>query len=238
MNRRLTALVAGLALAAASPGFAQDTGTLKKIKDTGTVAVGYRDASLPFSYLDDKQQPVGYSMELCMKIVEALKQKLNLPNLKVDLVAVTSQTRIPLIANGTTDMECGSTTNSKERQKQAAFLYTTFVMGTKLLVKKSSNIHSYKDLKGKPVAVTAGSPQTGMPRSTRPFWGVGLPALSKMCQANDPPRSQPVPGRLAGHRVLARRAARSSRSACGTLIRNSWISCVAGLVIAVASSSR
>ena len=157
MKRRLTVLVAGLALAVASPGFAQESGTLKKIKDTGTIAVGHRDASMPFSYLDDKQQPIGYSMELCMKIVDAVKQKLDLPNLKVELVPVTSQTRIPLIANGTTDLECGSTTNSKERQKQAAFLNTTFVTGTKLLVKKSSNIRSYKDLKGKAVAVTAGT---------------------------------------------------------------------------------
>ena len=158
MNRMLTALVAGDALVAANPGFAQElTGTLKKVKDTGTITLGHREASIPLSYLDDQQKPIGYSMDLCMKIVDAVKAKLDMPNLKVELVPVTSQTRIPLMANGTIDLECGSTTNSKERQKQVSFLVTTFVTGTKLLVKKASNVKSYKDLAGKPVVLTSGT---------------------------------------------------------------------------------
>lgn len=144
--------------AAAGPVPAQPlSGTLKKIKDTGTVTIGHRDASVPFSYLDDKQQPVGYSMDLCARLVDAIKAELKLSALQVKLVPVTSQTRIPLMTNGTVDMECGSTTNSMERQKQVAFVVTTFVTGTKLLVKKGSGIKSYKDLKGKAVVVTSGT---------------------------------------------------------------------------------
>ncbi|MBK5104582.1 MAG: amino acid ABC transporter substrate-binding protein [Burkholderiales bacterium] len=156
MKRIASVIVALFACAAfAAPAFAADT--LKKIKETGTITVGHRDASIPFSYLDDKQQPIGYSMDLCMKIVGAIKTKLKMPKLKVVLNPVTSQTRIPLIANGSIDMECGSTTNSVERQKQVAFLNTTFITGTKLLVKKSSKIKSYKDLKDKAVVVTNGT---------------------------------------------------------------------------------
>src|SRR5262245_8537791 len=94
------------------------TGTLKKIKDSGTITIGHRDASIPFSYFDDKQQAVGYAMDLCYKIVEAVKKELKLGKLDVKLNPVTSATRIPLIANGTVDLECGSTTNNLDRQKQ------------------------------------------------------------------------------------------------------------------------
>jgi glutamate/aspartate transport system substrate-binding protein len=138
-------------------GAAELTGTLKKIHDTGTIALGVRDASIPFSYLDDKQQPVGYSVDLCMKVVDALKNELKLPNLKVEKQVVTSQTRIPLIANGTVDLECGSTVNNIERQKQVAFSVTTFVVYTKFIVKKTSGIRAVADMKGKSVAVTAGT---------------------------------------------------------------------------------
>src|SRR5512140_1489854 len=104
------------------------TGTLKKIKETGTITVGYRESSIPFSYLDDKQQPIGYAMDLCMKIVDAVKAELKLPNLKVSLQPVTSSNRIPLLQNGTIDMECGSTTNSVKRQEQVWFGPTYFVI--------------------------------------------------------------------------------------------------------------
>ncbi len=133
------------------------TGTLQKIKDTGTIAVGYREASIPFSYLDQNNKPVGYSMELCGKIVDGVKKKLNMPNLKVKLVPVTSSTRMPLIANGTADIVCGSSTNTLDREKQVGFLYTTFVTGTKLMVKSDSGIKSYMGLKGKTVAVVSGT---------------------------------------------------------------------------------
>ena len=140
------------------PVVAQElTGTLKKIKDSGTITLGVRETSIPFSYLDDKQNAIGYSIDLCMAIVEEVKKELMMPTLMVKTNPVTSQTRIPLMANGTIDMECGSTTNNLTRQKQVAFAPVTFVTGTKLLVKKTSKIKSYKDLKGKTVVVTQGT---------------------------------------------------------------------------------
>jgi glutamate/aspartate transport system substrate-binding protein len=157
---KLSQLAAGLLAATflATPAPAQDlTGTLKKIKDSGSITIGHREASVPFSYLDDKQQPIGYSMDLCMAVVEEVKKTLNLPTLAVKLNPVTSQTRIPLMSNGTIDLECGSTTNNLTRQKEVAFAPVTFVTGTKLLVKKSSKIKTYKDLKNKTVVVTQGT---------------------------------------------------------------------------------
>ena len=158
--KRLSALAFGLvaAVALAGPASAQElTGTLKKIKDTGVIKIGNRDASIPFSYLDDKQKPVGYAVDICMRVVDAVKKKLNMPKLKVEFVPVTSQTRIPILAGGNIDLECGSTTNSVERQKQVDFAYTYFVTGTKIIVKKSSGIKSYDDLKGKTVVYTQGT---------------------------------------------------------------------------------
>lgn len=154
---KLTAsLIAGALLAA--PAFAQElTGTLKKVKESGTITIGHRESSVPFSYLDEKQQPIGYSMDICAAIVEEVKKELMLPTLTVKMNPVTSQTRIPLMANGTVDLECGSTTNNLTRQKQVAFAPITFITGTKLLVKKSSKIKSYKDLKNKTVVVTQGT---------------------------------------------------------------------------------
>ena len=154
---KLTAGLLGAALLAA-PAFAQElTGTLKKVKDSGTITIGHRETSVPFSYLDEKQQPIGYSMDLCMAIVEEVKKELMMPTLMVKYNPVTSQTRIPLMSNGTVDIECGSTTNNLTRQKQVAFAPVTFVTGTKLLAKKSSKIKSYKDLKNKTVVVTQGT---------------------------------------------------------------------------------
>jgi glutamate/aspartate transport system substrate-binding protein len=133
------------------------TGTLKKIKDAGFVSVGHRESSIPFSYYDDQNQVVGYSEDLVMMVVDAIKQKLNLPNLQVKMIPVTSQNRIPLVQNGTIDIEAGSTTNNLERQQQAAFSDTMFVIGTRLLVKKDSGIKDFPDLAGKNVVVTAGT---------------------------------------------------------------------------------
>ena len=133
------------------------TGTLKKIKDSGTITIGHRDSSIPFSYYDDKQQVVGYSMDICMKAVDAVKAELKMPNLKVVLNPVTSATRIPLIANGTIDLECGSTTNNLDRQKQVAFTNTYFVTANRYVAKKSSNIKTLADLKGKTVVSTSGT---------------------------------------------------------------------------------
>jgi glutamate/aspartate transport system substrate-binding protein len=136
---------------------AQDAGgTLAKIKRTGVITLGVRDGSIPFSYLDDKQQYQGYSVDLCMKIVAAVQKHLG-ATVKVAMNPVTSANRIPLMANGTIDLECGSTTNNAERQKQVAFAPTMFVIGSRLLSKKSSNINSLADMKGKTLVATAGT---------------------------------------------------------------------------------
>jgi glutamate/aspartate transport system substrate-binding protein len=142
---------------AAAPVLAQDTGTLKKIKDSGTITIGFRDASIPFSYLDDQQQPIGYAMDICYRIVDAVKAKLGMPNIKVTLNPVTSSTRIPLMANGTIDLECGSTTNNAERKKQVDFGMTYFVIKYRYVSKKSSNMDTIADLKGQTVVSTAGT---------------------------------------------------------------------------------
>ena len=131
--------------------------TLQKIKETGTINVGHRESSIPFSYLDGNQKPVGYSMDLCNKVVEAVKKELKMPALVTKLTPVTSQTRIPLMTNGTIDLECGSTTNSLERQKQVAFGVTMFVSPVRMVVKADSGIKSLSDLNGKAVATTTGT---------------------------------------------------------------------------------
>ncbi len=133
------------------------TGTLKKIKDTGAITIGHRESSIPFSYLDDKQQPIGYAMDLCMKIVDAVKAELKMPNLKVNLQPVSSSNRIPLLQNGTIDLECGSTTNSVDRQKQVSFGPTYFVINVTAAVKKNSGIKSLADLNGKTISTTSGT---------------------------------------------------------------------------------
>jgi glutamate/aspartate transport system substrate-binding protein len=153
MKRTLAVLAA---LAVALPVAAQE-GTLKKIKDSGAITVGHRDASVPFSYYDDKQQPVGYSMDLCMKIVDAVKNELKMPNLKVNYQLVTSANRIPLMANGTIDLECGSTTNNLARQEQVWFATTHFVTANRFVSKRSSKIGKLADLKGKTIVSTAGT---------------------------------------------------------------------------------
>ena len=159
---RIAPRVLGAAIAAAliaSPALAAElTGTLKKIKQSGSITLGHRDASIPFSYFgDNPQQPVGYSHDLQLKVVEALKQELNLPELKVRYNLVTSQTRIPLVQNGTVDLECGSTTNNVERQQQVDFSVGIFEVGTRLLTKKTSGVSDFADLKGKNVVTTAGT---------------------------------------------------------------------------------
>src|ERR1041384_5039611 len=117
-------------------------GTLKKIKDSGTITIGHRDSSIPFSYYDDKQQVVGYAMDICMKIVDAVKAELKMPNLKVALNPVTSATRIPLMANGTIDLECGSTTNNLDRQKQVAVTITHLVPANRWRATRSPRINN------------------------------------------------------------------------------------------------
>src|SRR5574339_696115 len=154
LARLALALAASAALAA--PAFAQD-GTLKKIKDSGSITIGHRDASIPFSYYDDKQQPIGYAMDLCYRIVDAVRAQLKMPKIDIKYQLVTSANRIPLMANGTIDLECGSTTNTLDRQKQVWFTITHFVTANRFVAKRSSNLRKLDDLKGKTVVSTAGT---------------------------------------------------------------------------------
>jgi glutamate/aspartate transport system substrate-binding protein len=141
----------------ASATMAQTPLTLDKVKASGAITVAYREASIPFSYLDDKAQPVGFGWEICGKIVEQVKKATGRADLKVQTQAVTSANRIPLLMNGTIDIECGSTTNNSERAKQVAFATNYFYTGTRFLVKSSSGVKSIDDLKGKTVVSTTGT---------------------------------------------------------------------------------
>jgi glutamate/aspartate transport system substrate-binding protein len=171
---RRAAVVAFIALTTlAVPVLAQElTGTLKKVKDNGSITLGMRESSLPLSYLDDKQQPVGYHIDICNRIVDAVKAHLKLPAIKVTHTPVTSQNRIPLVTNGTVDLECGSTTNNEARQKQVAFAPTTFVTNVRMAVKKASGIKSLDQLNGKPVATTTGTTSVQLMRAHEKGKGV------------------------------------------------------------------
>jgi glutamate/aspartate transport system substrate-binding protein len=154
------------------------TGTLQKIKDAGSISVGHRESSIPFSYYDDKNEVVGYSQDLVTMVIDAVKKKLNMPNLQVKLIPVTSQNRIPLIQNGTIDIESGSTTNNLERQQQVTFSDTMFIIGTRLLVKKDSGVQDFPDLKGKNVVVTAGTTSERLIREMNEKGSMGMNIIS------------------------------------------------------------
>jgi glutamate/aspartate transport system substrate-binding protein len=153
--------VLGLAIAGlfgvSEAGAEELTGTLKNVKETGAITLGFRDSSVPFSYLDDNQKPIGFAMDICYRIVDAVKKELKLDKIEVKLNPVTSATRIPLLANGTIDLECGSTTNNAERLKLVAFTNTHFLTASRYVSKKASNINSIDELKGKTVVSTAGT---------------------------------------------------------------------------------
>src|ERR1700757_588332 len=164
-----SALVLAALLVGAAPVLAQDavgagklTGTLAKIKSTKTIAIGYRDASVPFSYLNavrdpGARQPIGYSIDICLAIVEDIRGELGDDTIQIRWLPVTPQTRIAMVVDGRVDLECGQTTNNAERRKEVAFSPIIFVSGTKLLVKRDSKLRSYRDLKGRTVVATEGS---------------------------------------------------------------------------------
>jgi glutamate/aspartate transport system substrate-binding protein len=131
--------------------------TLRRIRETGVLTLGVRETSVPFSFLDAQKQPQGYSVDLCLRVADAIRGELKLPRLDVRYVPVSSSNRIPALLDGKIDLECGSTTNTRDRQKDVAFAYTTFVAGIKMLAKKSSNVTSLEDLRGKTVVVTKGT---------------------------------------------------------------------------------
>lgn len=160
IKTKLTKLVLSFAMLGLISGSAvaeELTGTLAKIKDSGVIVVGHRESSIPFSYYGKNQEVIGYSQDYSNLIVDAVKKELNMPDLRVKYLPVTSKTRIQLLKNYTYDFECGSTTNNLERQKTVGFSNTIFIVGTRFLVKADSNINSIEDLKGKNVVTTAGT---------------------------------------------------------------------------------
>jgi glutamate/aspartate transport system substrate-binding protein len=172
-------LLAVVGLALASTASAQElTGTLKKIKDSNSITLGHRESSIPFSYYDDKQQVIGYSHELMLKVVDAVKSELGTPGLEIKLNPVTSQNRISLVQNGTVDIECGSTTNNTERQKQVAFSNSIFVIGTRLMTKKDSGVKDFADLNGKNVVTTAGTTSERLLRKMNEDKKLGMNIIS------------------------------------------------------------
>jgi glutamate/aspartate transport system substrate-binding protein len=159
MKRLISGLAALCLVAFGLPGAsAQGLGpTLQKIKDSGTITIGNRDSSVPFSYLDNSQQPIGFSLELCNLVVAMVKTRLALPGLKVAYQAVNSSNRIPLVKNGTVDIECGSTANTIPRQEEVAYSVIFYAPQFKWIALKSSGLKTTDDLKGKTVAVTQGT---------------------------------------------------------------------------------
>ena len=172
------ALATVLSTAAALPAQAQESATLKKIKETGSITLGHRESSIPFSYYDDKQQVIGYSHELMLKVVDGIKSELKLAKIDTRLMPVTSANRITLIQNGTVDIECGSTTNNLERGKQVGFSTTIFVIGTRLLTKKDSGIKDFADLAGKNVVTTAGTTSERLIRKMNEDKKLGMNIIS------------------------------------------------------------
>jgi glutamate/aspartate transport system substrate-binding protein len=172
------ALATALSAAAALPAQAQESATLKKIKETGSITLGHRESSIPFSYYDDKQQVIGYSHELMLKVVDSIKSELKLAKVDTRLMPVTSANRITLIQNGTVDIECGSTTNNLERQKQVGFTTTIFVIGTRLMTKKDSGIKDFADLAGKNVVTTAGTTSERLIRKMNEDKNMGMKIIS------------------------------------------------------------
>lgn len=154
---RLPAILFALILAAGPATAEELSGTLQKIKETGKVTLGYQEASVPFSYLDDNARPIGFALDICLRIVDAVKKDLGMPGIAVDYLPVTSSNRIPLMVNGTIDLHCSATTNSADRQKQVTFTNTHFLSATRFAAKRSSNINTIDDLKGKSVTAVAGS---------------------------------------------------------------------------------
>ncbi|WP_267425756.1 amino acid ABC transporter substrate-binding protein [Methylobacterium sp. GC_Met_2] len=175
--RRMLAVVAAVLLTA-SLAQAQDASrTLKKIGESNAISLGFRDSSTPLSYLDGDQKPVGYAIDICLAIVEAVKKDLKLDKLDVRYVPVTSSTRIPLIANGTIDLECGSTTNNIERQKQVGYTYTHFLTASRFVSKAAAGLRTIEDLRGKTIVSTSGSTNIKQASEVNSAKGMGMTIL-------------------------------------------------------------
>jgi ABC-type amino acid transport substrate-binding protein len=156
MVRLTITFSAGLAFyAMATVAHAGDT--LAKIKETQTITIANREASLPFSYLDANKKPIGYAVDLCLKIADAVKHELKLPQLNVVFITVSPSNRVQTVADGKADLECGSTTNNVERRKQVAFTIPHFISSARMLVRTDSGINNWADLRGKRVVTTKGT---------------------------------------------------------------------------------
>jgi glutamate/aspartate transport system substrate-binding protein len=177
-SSKLIALAIGIGAFTCSVQAQEMTATLKKIKDSGTITLGVRESSVPFNYNLGGVRQVGYSYDVMMRAVEAIKAELKLQNLQIKEIPVTPQNRITLIQNGTIDLECSSTTNNVERQKQVAFSNSIFVIGTRLMTKKDSGIKDFPDLKGKNVVTTAGTTSERLLRKMNDEQNMGMNIIS------------------------------------------------------------
>jgi len=167
------AIVAPSAQAQDAAGVERLTGTLAKVRSTGAITLGFRDASIPFSYLGPGRRPIGYTIDLCLAIVDEVKAALGVETVAVKYLPVNPQTRIPMVVDGTIDLECGSTTNNLERRKLVAFSPIFFVSGTKVMVKRGVKAKSYRDLRGKRIAVTEGTTNEAAVRAVDAKEGLG-----------------------------------------------------------------
>jgi len=159
------------------------TGTLQKVKETNRIVLGFQEASVPFSYLDGNQKAIGYAVDICMKIVDAVKHELKLSSLDVETSPVTSSNRIPLMMNGTVDLVCSATTNNAERQRQVAFTNSHFLSATRFAARKSDNITTIDQLKGKPVVAVAGSTNMVQLNQVNAARNLGITPLTAKDQA-------------------------------------------------------
>ena len=167
-----------------APAHASDlTGTLQKVKETNRIVLGIQEASVPFSYLDGNQKAIGYAVDICMKIVDAVKHELKLSSLDVETSPVTSSNRIPLMMNGTVDLVCSATTNNAERQRQVAFTNSHFLSATRFAARKSDNITTIDHLKGKPVVAVAGSTNMVQLNQVNAARNLGITPLAAKDQA-------------------------------------------------------
>jgi glutamate/aspartate transport system substrate-binding protein len=180
---RLPAMMIAVALTTVSANASELTGTLRKIKETNKIVLGFQEASVPFSYLDGEQKAIGYAVDICMKIVDEVKRELNVSSVTVETLPVTSSNRIPLMMNGTVDLVCSSTTNNAERQRQVAFTNSHFLSATRFAARKSDNITRIDQLTGKPVVAISGSTNMVQLNQVNTARNLGVTTLAAKDQA-------------------------------------------------------
>jgi glutamate/aspartate transport system substrate-binding protein len=180
---RLLLIIFAAALTAVSANASELTGTLQKVKETNRIVLGIQEASVPFSYLDGDQKAIGYAVDICMRIVDAVKREINVSNVAVDTLPVTSSNRIPLMMNGTVDLVCSSTTNNADRQRQVAFTNSHFLSATRFATRKSDNITTIDQLKGKPVVAISGSTNMVQLNQVNAARNLGITPLAAKDQA-------------------------------------------------------